>query len=154
MPAIAAGEDELDHDRHIATIAKPGNPIHVRVADPDRSRTAEIDELTVSVSSSSGDSISRITLRETATHSGIFEGSIPTTGAQASAFAQNSEPGRAPNMVISPLKDYPAWRPVALKDVVPTSPSISTTTSPLGELTITAREPGAKLKQVHRPDRA
>jgi outer membrane protein assembly factor BamD (BamD/ComL family) len=142
---IAAGEVKLDHERHIATIAKPGNPIHVRVSDPDRSRSAEIDELTISASASSGDSVSRITLKETATHTGIFEGIIPTTGAQASAFAQNSEPGRAPNMVISPNTGYPAWRPVAVKGAVPDFTVDLNDNIPLGELTITAREPAAGL---------
>lgn len=144
---IAAGTANLDHERHIATIAKPGNPIHIRVSDPDRSRTAEIDELTVSASASSGDSVSRITLRETATHSGVFEGTVPTTGAQASAFAQNSEPGRNPNMVISPNTDYPAWQPVAIKGTIPDFTVDLNDNLPLGELTITAREPGAKLKK-------
>ena len=144
---IAAGEANLDHGRHIATIVKPGNPIHVRVSDPDRSRTAETDELTVSASASSGDSISRITLKETGTHTGIFEGIIPTTGAQASAFAQNSEPGRAPNMVISPNTDYPAWRPVPTKGAAPDFTVDLNDNLPLGELTVTAREPGAALKK-------
>ncbi len=144
---IAAGTANLDHERHIATIAKPGNPIHVRVSDSDRSRTADIDELTVSVSASSGDSVSRVTLKETATHTGIFEGTIPTTGAQASAFAQNSEPGRAPNMVISPNTNYPAWRPVPTKGAIHDFSVDLNDNLPLGELTITAREPGAALKK-------
>lgn len=144
---IAAGDVEIDHQKHIATIAKPGNPIHVRVSDSDRSRTAKIDELSVSISASSGDSISRVPLKETSTHSGVFEGMIPTTGAQASAFAQNSEPGRAPNMVISPSTEYPAWRPVPTKGVTPDFTVDLNDNLPLGELTITAKEPGAKLKQ-------
>ena len=144
---IAAGTAEIDHERHIATIAKPGNPIHVRVTDSDRSRTAEIDELTVSVSASSGDSVSRVTLKETATHTGIFEGIIPTTGAQASAFAQNSEPGRTPNMVISPLTNYPAWRPIPTKGATPDFTVDLNDNLPLGELTVTAREPGTALKK-------
>ena len=119
----------------------------MRVIDPDRSRTAEIDELTVSVSTSSGDSISRVTLRETGTHSGWFEGSVPTAGAQAQAFAQNSEPGRVPNMVISPNKDYPAWRPVATKGATPEFTVDFNDNVELGALTITAREQGAGLKK-------
>lgn len=142
---IAAGEAKIDHERHIATIAKPGNPIHVRVSDPDRSRSAEADELTISASASSGDSVSRITLKETATHTGIFEGTIPTTGAQASAFAQNSEPGRNPNMVISPNTGYPAWQPVAIKGAIPDFTVDLNDNLPLGELTITARQPAAGL---------
>jgi outer membrane protein assembly factor BamD (BamD/ComL family) len=144
---IARGEVKIDHEKHIATIVKPGNPIHVRVSDPDRSRTPDIDELSISVSASSGDSVSRVTIKETSTHSGVFEGIIPTTGAQASAFAQNSEPGRAPNMVISPNNDYPAWRPVATKGVTPDFTVDLNDNHPLGEFTITAKEPGAKLKQ-------
>lgn len=144
---IARGEVKIDHEKHIATIVKPGNPIHVRVSDPDRSRTAGVDELNVSVSASSGDSVSRTTLRETSGHSGVFEGTIPTAGAQASAFAQNSEAGRAPNMVISPKTDYPAWRPVPTKGLVPDFTIDLNDNLPLGELTISAREPGAKLQK-------
>jgi outer membrane protein assembly factor BamD (BamD/ComL family) len=144
---IATGEIKIDHEKHISTIVKPGNPIHVRVSDPDRSRTPNVDEVNVSVSSSSGDSVSRVTLKETSTHSGVFEGRIPTTGAQASAFAQNSEPGRSPNMVISPNAEYPAWRPVATKGITPDFTIDLNDNLPLGELTIHAKEPGAKLKQ-------
>ena len=114
--------------------------------DPDRSRTAEIDELTVSVGSSSGDSVSRVILKETGTHSGWFEGSIPTTGAQALAFARNSEPGRNPNMVISPEDSYPAWRPEAAKGETPEFMVDLNNNVELGEMTITARESGAKLQ--------
>ena len=92
-------DPEVEFQKQIAKIVKPGNPINVRVIDPDRSRTAEVDELVVSVASSSGDSITQIVLKETGTHTGWFEGRIPTTGAQAMAFAENSEPGRNPNMV-------------------------------------------------------
>ena len=114
--------------------------------DPDRSRTAEVDEVVVSVESSSGDSISRITLRETGTHTGWFEGVIPTTQAQAMAFARNSEAGRNPNMVISPNADYPAWRPVAEEGVTHEFTVDLNDNASLGELKITAAEPGAKLE--------
>jgi tetratricopeptide (TPR) repeat protein len=140
-------DKDADPSRHITQIAKPGNPVHVRVIDSDRSRSAGIDELTVSVSSSSGDSISRVTLRETGTHSGWFEGSIPTAGAQAQAYAQNSEPGRVPNMVISPNKDYPAWRPVATKGVLAAFTVDFNDNIEPGALTITASEKGAALKK-------
>lgn len=125
---------------------KPGNPIHVRVVDPDRSRTAAIDSLTVSVESSSGDRIGRITLNETGPYTGWFEGHIPTSGAQAMAFAPNSEPGRNPNMVISPRTDYPAWRPVAAKNRRPEFRIDLNDNVPLGAMTITSREAGAKVK--------
>ncbi len=47
-------DPEVEFQKQIAKIVKPGNPINVRVIDPDRSRTAEVDELVVSVASSSG----------------------------------------------------------------------------------------------------
>ncbi|MGB1129957.1 MAG: tetratricopeptide repeat protein, partial [Haloferula sp.] len=141
------GFSDAEFAKFITNVAKPGNPIYARVIDLDRSRTPDIDELTVSVSSSSGDSISRIVLKETDTHSGWFEGKIPTTGAQASAFARNTEPGRNPNMIISPSADtYPAWRPVASKDVTPEFKVDLNDNVELGELTITAAEEGAGLK--------
>lgn len=131
----------------ISQVAKPGNPIHVRVVDPDRSRTAEIDELTVSVASSSGDTINRVVLKETETHSGWFEGSIPTTGASARAMAPNSEPGRNPNMVISAKADYPAWRPVTGRGNMPELTVDLNDRVELGELTLTAAEEGFKLRK-------
>jgi tetratricopeptide (TPR) repeat protein len=126
---------------------KPGAPINIRVIDPDRSRTAAIDELTVSIESSSGDSIGRITLKETGTHTGWFEGSVPTAGAQAMAFARNTEPGRNPNMVISPTPGYPAWRPTATSGETPEFKIDLNDNVKLGEMTITAQEPGAKLQK-------
>jgi outer membrane protein assembly factor BamD (BamD/ComL family) len=139
--------EEKKKESPVETRVKPGNPIHVRVIDHDRSRTSGIDELTVSVESSSGDSISRITLKETDTHSGWFEGSIPTTGAQAMAFAQNSAPGRNPNMVLSPEVSYPAWQSVATKNVTPEFNVDLNNNVELGEMTITAKEQGSKLKK-------
>ena len=147
--ASRAGSGELTADefgRYLVNVAKPGNPIHVRVIDPDRSRTAGVDELMVSVSSSSGDSISQVTLKETGTHTGWFEASIPTAGAQALAFSPNSEPGRNPNMVISPTAGYPAWRALVDDDpktefVIDLNDNVA-----LGELTLTAAETGAALK--------
>lgn len=133
-------------ERSITQVAKPGNPIHVRVVDPDRSRTAEIDELTVSVSSSSGDTINRVVLKETGTHSGWFEGSIPTTGASARAMARDSEPGRNPNMAISSNPAYPAWRPVATKNSIPEFTVDLNDRVELGELTLKAAEDGFGLR--------
>lgn len=139
---------EINALKRIDHIAKPGNPIYVRVVDPDRSRTPEVDELTVSVSTSSGDSISRVTLKETETHSGKFEGSIPTTGAQARAFAKNSEPGRDPNMVLSPRDDYPEWQPVPRKGETPEFLIDLNDNISLGEMTIDAGAPGQAITAI------
>ncbi|MDT8390923.1 MAG: tetratricopeptide repeat protein [Lentisphaeria bacterium] len=146
---LRSGEDVVDEvlEPPVETRVKPGNPIHVRVIDPDASRTDGIDEVAVSVESSSGDSIGRVVLKETETHAGAFEGKIPTAGAQAMAFAENTEPGRNPNMVISPVPDYPAWRPVPVKGATPEFRIDLNDNAPLGEMTLVAKEPGAKLKQ-------
>ena len=146
-------DTNLDFDSNIQSIVKPGNPIHVRVIDPDRSRTEDIDELIVSVSSSSGDSVSRITLKETGTHSGWFEGTIPTTEAQAMALASTSEAGRNPNMVISPKDDYPAWRPETEKGKHPVFTVDLNDNIDLGKFTISAKESGAKLTKFVPADR-
>ncbi|MBT8038224.1 MAG: tetratricopeptide repeat protein [Verrucomicrobiae bacterium] len=139
--------EKKEKESPVETRVKPGSPIHVRVIDPDRSRTAGIDELSVSVASSSGDFISRITLKETDTHSGWFEGSVPTAGAQAMAFAQHSEPGRNPNMVLSPETSYPAWQPVIVKGKTPEFNVDLNDNVELGEMTINANEQGSKLKK-------
>ncbi len=88
---------------------RPGNPVYVRVTDPDHSITPGIDEVTIGLQTSSGDEIRQLVLKETSPFSGEFEGIVPTTGAQALAFASESAPGRDPNMTIS-AKEYPGWQ--------------------------------------------
>lgn len=87
---------------------RPGNPIYVRVFDPDQSSTADVDEIVVAISTSSGDLISQLRLQETGTHTGEFEAVIPTGAAEAIAFASESAPSRDANMVIS-AEPYPGW---------------------------------------------
>ncbi|MFK7850545.1 MAG: tetratricopeptide repeat protein, partial [Akkermansiaceae bacterium] len=88
---------------------RPGNPVYLRINDSDRSVTAGVDEITVSLQTSSGDEIRQLVMKETSPFSGEFEAVVPTTGAQALAFASESAPGRDPNMAIS-SKDYPGWQ--------------------------------------------
>ncbi|MBT3198307.1 MAG: hypothetical protein HN350_00160 [Phycisphaerales bacterium] len=111
------GESELDVDalglsaeqKALAmSRVRPGNPIYIRVIDPDQSRTSAVDEITVFAAASSGDSVAHVTLKETGTHTGEFTGQLPTAGAQATATASESAPGREPNMAIS-AKAYPGW---------------------------------------------
>lgn len=125
---------------------KPGGNINVRVIDPDASRTAEIDEVTVRARTSSGDEVAGVVLNETGTHTGWFEGTIPTASAQASAMAANTAPGLNPNMVISPRTDYPAWRPVSASGQDPQFTVDLNDNVELGSMTITANESGAELK--------
>ena len=87
---------------------RPGNPVYLRVNDPDQSTTPGIDEIFVTLTASSGDEIRRLALRETGPFTGEFQAVVPTAGAQALAFASESAPGRDPNMAIS-SKNYPGW---------------------------------------------
>ena len=87
---------------------RPGNPVYLRVFDPDQSTTDQVDEIVVSLSTGSGDIISQQKLTETGTHTGEFEAIVPTGSAQALAYASESSPGRDPNMVIS-AEPYPGW---------------------------------------------
>ncbi len=124
---------------------KPGNKVNLRVVDPDRSSSAEIDELPVRVKAASGDRIEKFVLTETGPYTGVFEASVRTQSSQAIAFSSDSLEGRDPNYCISP-KEYPAWaaqadgiRPkyfgVDLNDNVS-----------LGTLTVSAGEIGQLLK--------
>ncbi len=92
---------------------KPGNPISVRVVDPDRSISAGKDKITMRAVTTSGDTVDGIVLEETDTHSGVFEGKIKTATAPATAFATDSEEGKEPAYAIS-ASNYPPW--VALGD--------------------------------------
>ena len=87
---------------------RPGNPVYIRVSDPDQSETPGIDEVTVTLNATSGDVIRQLVLKETGPYTGEFQGIVPTTGAQAMAFASESAPGRDPNMAIS-SREYPGW---------------------------------------------
>jgi len=96
--------------KRLAPPLKPGNPLHLRVIDEDRSRTAGIDELAVTVRTSSGDSVNRVVLKETGTHTGVFDGTVGTRGAQPMAFCDKEATGKNANSVISPKKGTETWK--------------------------------------------
>ena len=141
------GEEPKEQQVDVQTLVKPGQPIHIRVVDPDRSRTAQKDSLAISIHASSGDSINRIVLEETDTHSGWFEGKVKTGGAQATASGTAPEPGRNPNMVISPKTTYPAWKPIVEKNRKPHFVIDLNDNVELGEMTIRAEEEGSALSK-------
>ncbi|MFT5854184.1 MAG: outer membrane protein assembly factor BamD (BamD/ComL family), partial [Verrucomicrobiales bacterium] len=87
---------------------RPGNPVYLRVTDPDQSLSPGIDQINLTLTTSNGDEIRRLQLTETGPYTGEFEAIVPTTGAQALAFASESAPGRDPNMAIS-SQPYPGW---------------------------------------------
>ncbi|MFP4433881.1 MAG: tetratricopeptide repeat protein [Phycisphaerae bacterium] len=125
---------------------KPGNEINIRVVDPDRSVTAGKDEVRVRVTAASGDTVSDLVLTETDTHSGVFEGSVPTASGQPIAMASDTQEGKYANFAIS-KKDYGPWvaqpnnqRPktfsVDLNDNVK-----------LNKMAVTAGVPGRRIKK-------
>ena len=68
---------------------KPGNPIYVRVNDPDRDLTDECDEVIVKLAADSGDEV-QVKLKETGPHTGVFEGVVKTGELPAGATATDS----------------------------------------------------------------
>jgi tetratricopeptide (TPR) repeat protein len=106
-------DDTLLSERRSGKQVKPGNQINVRVLDDDRCVSAGQDEVIISVSATSGDSIGVLTMTETNTHVGVFDGVIQTESAPATAFATDSDEGTDPNFPVSG-GEYPAW--VALPD--------------------------------------
>ncbi len=124
---------------------KPGNPINVRVIDPDQSVTDGIDKLAVTLSTTSGDEVT-FDLEETDGHSGIFDGAVPTASAMATAVASDSEQGSQPVFVIS-AGDHPAWvgqpdnqRPKTFAVDLNASERLAT-------MKVDAKVPGRRLKQ-------
>lgn len=125
---------------------RPGNPIHVRVIDPDRSVSATQNIVNIAVASYSGDTIAGFPLLETAPYSGVFEGTVPSTNAGILAYASDSSEGRYPYFAIS-ADANPAW--LGLNDNA--RPKIFTidmnANIELGKLNLLANVPGRKLKQ-------
>ncbi len=126
---------------------RPGNPLYVRVSDPDQSKTAGVDSLAVTIQSSSGDEIRRLLLKETGPYTGEFEGLVPTAGAQAMAFASESAPGRDPNMTISSAP-YPGWLGKVGDAENPRTFGVDLNDNvPLGGMTIRFDEAGSALSR-------
>jgi TolA-binding protein len=126
---------------------KPGNPVNVRVVDPDRGTTAQPDTIDVRATTASGDSLV-VKLTETGPYSGVFEGTVPTGSSQATATASDSTEGNDPNNCIGPGSGTP-WigladnkRPKAF--AVDLNDNVA-----LGKMTVTANVPGRKLKDVY-----
>ena len=142
----AAAAIALSDVRSIDQI-KPGNPVNVRVVDPDRGTTADRDAIDVRASTASGDSL-RVKLTETAAASGVFEGTVPTASGQATAFASDSTEGNDPNNAIGPATGTP-WVGLADSKRPKTFAVDLNDNVPLGRMTVTANVPGRKLKDVY-----
>jgi len=78
---------------------KPGNPIYLRVEDPDRDLSEETDEVTVKLTATSGDQV-QVKLLETGPHTGIFEAVAKTGDLPAGAVASDTAIDHSPLMAI------------------------------------------------------
>ena len=109
-----------------ASQIKPGNPIYVRVDDPDRDLSDAADGIVVKFDAESGDSV-QVTLEETGSHTGIFEGTVPTAELPAGALASDTAIEHSPVMAIDqdpetfwmsePDGASPKWLSVDMKDL-------------------------------------
>jgi len=129
---LAAEEAHRRHGFRNDKQIKPGNNIYIRVADADRSRSPEADTVAVTVTADSGDVV-QLPLKETAPHSGVFRGVLPTArrppDASASDFSPQGEPIRALSGRRDPANCWlaqrdarvPKWFMVDMKEVHPIS---------------------------------
>ncbi|MGY8643461.1 MAG: tetratricopeptide repeat protein [Verrucomicrobiales bacterium] len=131
---------------------KPGNPIYLRVTDLDRDISGEADEVMVKVTASSGDE-AKVILRETGSHSGIFEGSVDSSDLPAGALATDTAIEHNPLMAIDkdPASAWvsqpdgltPKWLSVDLKELRTVSKGTFTTPNPLDQAPVRARLQGS-----------
>jgi len=92
---VAGGEDSGYH-----AALRPGNPLYIAVMDKDRSLGGD-GEITVSVSTTSGDKLENVTLKETGPYTGIFRGEVPTQLPPPRAYASDTAVGYNPGDVIN-----------------------------------------------------
>lgn len=105
---------------------KPGNPLYVRVQDPDRDVSDEPDSVLIKMVATSGDQ-TQIKIVETEAHSGIFEGSCATGELPAGALASDTAIDHSPLMAIDrdegtywispPDGSTPKWLAVDMKNL-------------------------------------
>ena len=92
---------------------RPGGNIFVQVIDPAANTGDRPGTVKVTLKTSSGDVLEGFDLRETAPHSGIFRGAVPTGIPRPKATASDTEEGRGVNGVINSASPAP-W--VSLAD--------------------------------------
>ena len=97
--------------RELARSLRPGNPLYIAVMDKDRSRKGE-GEVTVSLSTTSGDRLDAVRLKEVRPYSGIFRGVVPTSLPPPRAHASDTAIGYNPGDLISTRRDG-GWKSLA-----------------------------------------
>ncbi|GEM_PF-3277010 len=88
---------------------RPGNPFYVMVRDRDRSDGSEDNEVRITATTSSGDEIRGVSLKEISPFTGEFRGKIETALPPPRASASDSAEGVDPGVVINNTRDG-MWR--------------------------------------------
>ena len=101
-----------ERDRNIRTV-RPGGSIFVQVIDPAANTGDAPGGVKVTLKTSSGDILEGFELHETAPHTGIFRGAVPTGIPRPKASASDTEEGRTLGGVINSAAPAP-W--VSLAD--------------------------------------
>lgn len=109
---------------------KPGNPVYLRVDDADRDLSDAVDEVVVKLTAESGDTV-QVHLKETGSHTGIFEGTSASAELPAGALAKDMALEHPPVLAIDqdpashwmsePDGAVPKWLSVDMKDLKPVS---------------------------------
>jgi len=105
---------------------KPGNQVYLRVDDADRDLSDAADSVVVKLTAQSGDSV-QVTMQETGSHSGVFEGTAVTAELPAGALATDMALEHTPVMAIDqdpatfwmsePDGAAPKWLSIDMKDL-------------------------------------
>ena len=91
---------------------RPGNPLHIAVSDKDRSIGKDGGSVQVVVSTTSGDRLPGVELKEVRPFSGVFRGSVRTALPPPRAFASDTAVGFNPGDVINSTRSG-SWRSLA-----------------------------------------
>lgn len=150
-----AEEENQDQRRSVSrppNQIKPGNPVYLRVDDFDRDLTGEPDEVRVKVATTSGDEVQAL-LRETGSHTGVFEGTVATSDLPAGAQATDTAIDHSPLMAIDkdeatawvsqPDGLSPKWLSVDLKDLRVVTTGTFTTPNAQDQAPVRARLQGS-----------
>ena len=100
-----------DDSRGVKSL-RPGNPLHIAVSDKDRSLGKDGGAISVVVSTTSGDKLPSVELKEVRPFSGIFRGSVRTALPPPRAFASDTAVGFNPGDVINSTRGG-SWRSLA-----------------------------------------
>jgi len=85
----------------ISQTLRPGNPFYIAVSDKDRSNGGKNDSVPVTITTTSGDRLENIPLKESKPFTGLFRGRIPTFLPPPRAFASDTAVGFNPGDVIN-----------------------------------------------------